>query len=68
MQTAWRMWCEDNGHFPGSVADFGKKLRAVVPRIDDVQRRENGQRERLYVGITLNPDTRTSVNIRQMGV
>ena len=53
LQMAWHIWCDENGHVPGSVADFGKKLRAVVPRIDDQQRRTEGRRDRWYMGIGL---------------
>ena len=53
LQLAWHIWCDENGHVPGSVADFGKKLRAVVPRIDDERRRVDGRRERWYTGVGL---------------
>jgi putative DNA primase/helicase len=29
----WRLWCEDNGHKPGSVQTFGRDLRAVIPTL-----------------------------------
>jgi putative DNA primase/helicase len=56
LQLAWHRWCDDNGHMPGSVADFGKKLRAAVPRVDDQQRRVAGRRDRWYVGLGLTSD------------
>ena len=62
LQLGWKIWCEENGHVAGSFADFGRKLRAVLPRVRDEQRRVNGIRERWYVGISLNPDTRTLIN------
>ena len=68
LQLAWQVWCNDNGHVSGSIADFGRKLRAVVPKIDDVQRRTNGQRDRWYTGVCLTPDTRTDTTNRRMGV
>ena len=29
----WRLWCEDDGHKPGSVQTFGRDLRAVIPTL-----------------------------------
>lgn len=56
LQLAWHRWCDDNGHMPGSNNDFGRKLRAAVPRIDDQQRRTNGRRDRWYIGVALTSD------------
>jgi putative DNA primase/helicase len=56
LQLAWHRWCDENGHMPGSVADFGKKLRAAVPRIDDERRRVSGRRERWHTGLGLTSD------------
>lgn len=56
LQLAWHRWCDDNGHVPGSVNDLGRKLRAVIPRIDDQQRRTDGRRDRWYIGLGLTPD------------
>ena len=67
LQLAWQFWCEENGHMPGSKADFGRKLRAVVPRIDDERRRINGGREWWYVGVTLTPEARTVIANRRSG-
>lgn len=66
IQLAWSVWCDENGHVPGSAADFGRKLRAVVPKIDDTQPVINGQRERWYTGVCLNSGTHTSINNRNM--
>ena len=68
LQLAWQIWCNDNGHVSGSIADFGRKLRAVIPKIDDVQRRTNGQRDRWYTGVCLTPEARTGISNRRMGV
>jgi len=68
IQLAWRLWCEENGHVPGSIADFGRKLRAVLPKIVDEQRRVEGQRDRWYVGLTVNADTRNRINRLTIGV
>ena len=67
MQLAWHVWCDDNGHVSGSIADFGKKLRAVVPRINDEQRRVGGRRDRWYVGVGLTSDARTDIDNRRLG-
>ena len=53
LQLAWHIWCDENGHVPGSAADSGRKLRAVVPRIDDQPRRTEGRRDRWYVGVAV---------------
>ncbi|MEZ6142577.1 MAG: phage/plasmid primase, P4 family [Zavarzinella sp.] len=68
IQLAWRIWCEENGHVPGSIADFGRKLRAVLPKIVDEQRRVDGRRDRWYVGLTLNSDARNRLNRITIGV
>jgi putative DNA primase/helicase len=68
LQLAWQIWCNDNGHVSGSHSDFGRKLRAVVARIDDIQRRTNGQRERWYSGVCLTPEARTDITRRRNGV
>lgn len=68
IQLAWRVWCEENGHVPGSIADFGRKLRAVLPKIVDEQRRVDGHRDRWYVGLTLNSDAYTRLNRHTIGV
>ena len=62
LQLAWRVWCESNGHMAGSVNNLGCKLRAVVPRLKDSQRRVNGERERFYFGLTLSPEGRSSIS------
>ena len=53
LQLAWRIWCDANGHMAGSVNDLGRKLRAVIPRIDDERRRGANRRDRWYIGIGL---------------
>ena len=67
LQLAWHMWCNDNGHVAGSAADFGRKLRAAVPRIDDQQRRTSGCRDRWYVGVGLTSEARTGIANRRLG-
>lgn len=68
IQLAWSLWCDENGHVPGSAADFGRKLRAVVPKINDSQHRHDGRRDWLYVGLCLTPDARTDIARSQIGV
>lgn len=67
IQLAWHLWCDENGHVPGSIADFGRKLRAVVPRIDDERRRVGGDRDRWYIGVRLTPEALSSIARRQNG-
>jgi putative DNA primase/helicase len=61
LQLAWHIWCNDNGHVHGSTADFGRKLRAALPRIDDQQRRTGGGRDRWYVGVGLTSDAHADI-------
>lgn len=67
LQLAWHIWCDENGHMPGSVADFGKKLRAAIPRVDDQQRRTGGRRDRWHVGVSLTSEARTDIASRRLG-
>ena len=68
LQMAWRVWCDENGHMTGSLADFGRKLRAAVPRVDDESRRENGGRTRWYTGLGLAPENLSDIRRRRQGV
>jgi P4 family phage/plasmid primase-like protien len=61
LQLAWHRWCNDNGHIPGSIADFGKKLRAAIPRIDDERRRVDGHRERWHIGVSLTSEAHADI-------
>jgi putative DNA primase/helicase len=67
VQLAWHMWCDENGHMPGSVADFGKKLRAAIPRVDDQHRRTGGRRVRWYVGLGLTSEAQADIASRRLG-
>jgi putative DNA primase/helicase len=53
--TAWKAWCDENNHRPGSAQTFGKDLRAVIPILRTSQPRdEQGlNKTRYYVGISL---------------
>ena len=54
---AWQSWCESNhrDHI-GTNATFGKDLRAALPQLNLVQRREGDRRERKYSGIRVKID------------
>jgi putative DNA primase/helicase len=67
LQLAWHIWCDENGHVPGSGADFGRKLRAVIPRIGDIRKKIEGRRERHYTSLNLPPDARTDIINRRLG-
>jgi len=51
--AAWRSWCEDNGHKPGSSQSFGRDLRAVIPQLHVRQHRDDEAVSRYYTGIGL---------------
>jgi len=44
----WRLWCEDNGHKPGSVQTFGRDLRAVIPTLKVTRPRAGDSRVRHF--------------------
>ncbi len=48
--AAWKDWCEENNHRPGSSQTFGRDLRSVVPLLR-IFKPHGGQRS--YVGISL---------------
>jgi len=51
---AWRQWCENNGRREhGTVQTFGRDLRAAYSGVKTRQKRESGDRERVYAGISL---------------
>lgn len=60
------MWCEENGHIPGSNNDLGRKLRAAIPRIDDERRRADGHRERWYINVGLTSEAHADIDSRRM--
>jgi putative DNA primase/helicase len=54
LYQAWRGWCDRKGYDrPGSIQTFGRDLRAVLPHIKIARPRDDGNRERRYVGIAL---------------
>jgi putative DNA primase/helicase len=53
LHHAYREWCHAEGFEPEGIAEFGRKLRTVVPGLQVPQRRQEGQRLRVYKGISL---------------
>ncbi len=51
--AVWKQWCEDNGHLAGSRELLGSRLRAMIPNLDTVSRRDGDGRTRCYVGLGL---------------
>jgi len=50
----WCGWCSEQGRDkPGTAQTFGRDLRAVVPGLNVIQPREDGDRLRLYQGVGL---------------
>lgn len=50
----WRLWCEANGHQPGTAQTFGRNLAAACPEIVVRRPRQGGEnRPRIYEGITM---------------
>src|SRR5262249_369604 len=50
LYKVWKLWCEQQGHPPGSNIVFGRNLRAVAPQLR-VSKRGG---KRVYCGLTLN--------------
>ena len=68
LQLIWKSWCEENGHMKGSTADFGKKLRSVVPRLEEKKPSVAGKRIRVLHGVGLNNNSIDNVKtIRLVG-
>ena len=67
LQLAWHVWCNDNGHVFGSNNDFGRKLRAAIPRIDDERRRVGASRERWYMGVGLTSEAHADIASKRLG-
>ncbi|WP_235658022.1 phage/plasmid primase, P4 family [Mycobacteroides abscessus] len=68
---AWRAWCYDNGHTPGSKVSLSKKLRAAFGDQIDASARVGGRGEqvRSYGGIRLRrPDGSPLASIGGPGV
>jgi len=53
---AWEKWCETNHReHKGTTQSLGRDLRAALPHLKKVQRRDGFERVRGYVGIAVNP-------------
>ena len=53
--SAYKVWCDDNGHSKTSKQTFGRNLRAAFPQIKIKRPRDGEDRVRAYVGIGLRP-------------
>ncbi|MCZ2341817.1 MAG: phage/plasmid primase, P4 family, partial [Bacteroidales bacterium] len=53
LYQAYRLWCEDNGHMPGSKQVFGRNLQAVLPQVQIRRIGKASDRHRVYQGIRL---------------
>jgi putative DNA primase/helicase len=52
--AAWKSWCEQNGHRPGSDSSFGSKLKAAIPHLERTRLpREDGKQPYVYRGLQL---------------
>lgn len=56
LYAAWRKWCDENDQRPGSKNQFGQRLRAYLPQVTDSRPRVEGERQWVYVGISLLPE------------
>jgi putative DNA primase/helicase len=53
---AWQEWCRSqNRDAVGTLASFGRDLRAAVPGLTTPQRRVDGRRRRRFEGVGLIP-------------
>jgi P4 family phage/plasmid primase-like protien len=66
LQSAWKDWCEENGHVAGSVNEFGRKLRSVIPKIRNERPNIGGDRKRCYVGVGLTHEHREHLRLKNM--
>lgn len=59
MYARWKEWCEGEGRVGAMVGTkewFGRNLRAAVPGLQIVRRRNGEQRSRVYIGVGLQTD------------
>lgn len=59
LRAMWAVWCEENGHEPGSDGKFGERLYAACPLVKRVLKGKRGDRERRYEGIALTQEAST---------
>jgi putative DNA primase/helicase len=66
LYAAWRLWCEENGHLPGSQATFGVHLKSARHKLERKRKRiiNNGASDQTwcYVGVGLAPHIQVKVN------
>ena len=67
VQDAWKAWCQQNGHEPGSHAVFGAKLRAALPGLQRHRQRVDGRQVYVYNGVTLKAEVAKDVINRRKG-
>jgi putative DNA primase/helicase len=53
--AAWRAWCDETGHRPGTESTFGRDLRAVIPTLRSWRPRDGTERPWCYRGLRLTP-------------
>ena len=53
--TAYRTWCDDNGHIKSTKATFGRDLRAAVPSVRKIRPLNENERVYKYAGVRLIP-------------
>lgn len=53
LYSAWKKWCEDNGHRVTSSATFGRDLRSVVPMLGATRPGSGSARKLFHSGIGL---------------
>src|SRR5262249_49595287 len=57
LYSAYRKWCDDNGHVKSAKATFGRDLRAAHPSIKRTRPRgDTEERIYMYEGINLIPE------------
>lgn len=53
LYSRWCEWCKESGReHPGNVQTFGRDLRAAFPGIKNTHPREDGNRIRIYEGVS----------------
>jgi P4 family phage/plasmid primase-like protien len=49
LYSAYRAWCDENGHVKATKASFGRDLRAAIPSVKRRRLREEADDDRIYV-------------------
>lgn len=54
LYLAWKAWCTENGRdHPGPATTLGRYLRAAIPDIETIVKREKGKYQRFFQGVRL---------------